>query len=200
MEQKPGDNKEAVRLIRNFKKLIKKTNTESPQESDVQKMRKMLKEHPELYQQITDMAMTTAHNLVASSKSTELLKTVLLHDRRIRLEELGYDQASPLEKMMIEQVVLCWMRHNLLECSFYDKMGQFRSMEQSLSLEKQMSISQQRFTRACESLARIRKLARNSPGLQVNIATSGGQQVNLAGDLAMNRKTESQEADQHEDG
>ena len=33
--------------------------------------------------------------------------------------------------------------------------------------------------RACETLVRVRKLSRNTPALQFNIATSGGQQVNL---------------------
>ena len=34
---------------------------------------------------------------------------------------------------------------------------------------------------AIESLARIRKHARTTPALQVNIATDGGQQLNLLG-------------------
>ena len=45
--------------------------------------------------------------------------------------------------------------------------------------EKRLSAAQMRFTRACETLARVRKLSRNTPALQFNIATSGGQQVTL---------------------
>ncbi|HEV8136372.1 MAG TPA: hypothetical protein VGP85_16955 [Pyrinomonadaceae bacterium] len=58
-------------------------------------------------------------------------------------------------------------------------------MAQSITLtlgmywEKRLSAAQRRFTRACETLARVRKLSRNTPALQFNIATSGGQQVNL---------------------
>ncbi|MFN7948465.1 MAG: hypothetical protein U0Z53_24145 [Blastocatellia bacterium] len=200
MEKKTEGDKEAVRLVKSFKKLIKKTNTHSAPDSDLKKLREMLKEHPELYQEIGDLASSTAYKLVDSSRATDAFKLVLLHDRRIRMKELGYEQASPLEKMIIEQVMLCWMRHNLVEYSFYDKMSKPHTLEQSLGWEKQMTISQQRFTRACESLARIRKLARNAPGLQVNIATGGGQQVNLAGELTMNRKTESREADQNDEG
>jgi len=43
--------------------------------------------------------------------------------------------------------------------------------------EKRLTAAQRRFTRACETLARVRKLSRNTPALQFNIATSGGQQV-----------------------
>ena len=60
------------------------------------------------------------------------------------------------------------------------------TMAQSVTLtlgmywEKRLSAAQRRFTRACETLARVRKLSRNTPALQFNIATSGGQQVNLS--------------------
>ena len=47
-------------------------------------------------------------------------------------------------------------------------------------LEKRLSAAQRRFTSSLgEMLARVRKLSRNTPALQFNIATSGGQQVNL---------------------
>jgi hypothetical protein len=46
--------------------------------------------------------------------------------------------------------------------------------------EKRLTAAQRRFTRACETLARVRKLSRNTPALQFNIAASGGQQVNVA--------------------
>ena len=60
-----------------------------------------------------------------------------------------------------------------------------RLMAQSITLtlgmywENCLSAAQRRFTQACETLARVRKLSRNTPALQFNIATSGGQQVNV---------------------
>ena len=47
-------------------------------------------------------------------------------------------------------------------------------------LGERLSAAQRRFNRACETLARVRKLSRNTAALQSNIATSEGQQVNLA--------------------
>lgn len=55
--------------------------------------------------------------------------------------------------------------------------------------EKRLSAAQRRFTRACETLARVRKLSRNTPALQLNIATSGGQQVNVANGKQMRNLT-----------
>jgi len=41
--------------------------------------------------------------------------------------------------------------------------------------EKRLSAAQRRFTRAGETLARVRKLSRNVPALQFNIAANGGR-------------------------
>ena len=49
--------------------------------------------------------------------------------------------------------------------------------------ERRLSLAERRHLRACETLARVRKLLMNGPVLQVNIASQGGQQVNVAGDL-----------------
>lgn len=60
------------------------------------------------------------------------------------------------------------------------------TMAQSITLtlgmywEKPLTAAQRRFTRACETLTRVRKLSRNTPALQINLATSGGQQVNVS--------------------
>jgi hypothetical protein len=47
--------------------------------------------------------------------------------------------------------------------------------------ERRLTAAQGRYLRACESLARVRRLSRPGAPLQVNI---GGQQVNMAGPAA----------------
>jgi hypothetical protein len=46
-----------------------------------------------------------------------------------------------------------------------------------------LSSTQARFLRAIETLARVRRLARNTPALQINIANEGGKLVNVHGDV-----------------
>jgi hypothetical protein len=65
------------------------------------------------------------------------------------------------------------------ELSYSGTMAQSITLTLGMYWEKRLSAAQRRFTRACETLARVRKLSRNTPALQFNIATSGGQQVNL---------------------
>lgn len=44
--------------------------------------------------------------------------------------------------------------------------------------ERRLTEAQKRFNRACEALAKVRKLSK--PKVQINVAAAGGQQVNVA--------------------
>ncbi len=81
---------------------------------------------------------------------------------------------------MIQQAALCSLKLNLVELSYSSTIKQSITLTLGIFWEKRLSAAQKRFTRACETLTRVRKLSRNTPALQVNIAAQGGQQVNLS--------------------
>jgi hypothetical protein len=95
-------------------------------------------------------------------------------------KELGSEGAPLLEQLLIQQAALCWLKHNLVELSYSGTMKQSITLTLGIYWEKRLNAAQRHFTRACETLARVRKLSRNTPALQFNIATSGGRQLNLA--------------------
>jgi len=68
----------------------------------------------------------------------------------------------------------------LVELAYSSVMKQSITLTLGIYWEKRLTAAQRRFTRACETLTRVRKLSRNTPALQVNIAADGGQQVNMA--------------------
>jgi len=61
-----------------------------------------------------------------------------------------------------------------------DQEGTGRRVQREAAGPVQQGAADRRYRSACESLARIRKLACTTPALQVNIAAHGGQQVNIA--------------------
>jgi len=103
---------------------------------------------------------------------------------RQRLQEmrvdLGYTESPALERLLIQQVTLCWLNLNLIEYRLTNVMEQSISFACGLYWEKRLTVAQRRFTRACETLTRVRKLSRDAPALQFNIAATGAQQVNVA--------------------
>ena len=94
--------------------------------------------------------------------------------------DLGYAESSALERLLIQQVTLCWLNLDLTEYQLTNVMKQSISFARGNYWEKRLSAAQRRFTRACETLARARRLSRNTPALQFNIAAKGGQQVNVS--------------------
>jgi hypothetical protein len=93
-------------------------------------------------------------------------------------DDLGYEAAPPLEKALIQHIVVCWLRLSLVELRFTNVMKQSITLTLGLSWEKRLTAAQKRFTRVCESLARVRRLSR--PKAQINVAMEGGQQINVA--------------------
>lgn len=74
-------------------------------------------------------------------------------------QEYGYQDAPPLERMVIEQIVICWLRLNDLEIVCASKHYESHTTESGLYWDRRLSTAQRRFTRAVESLEKIRTLA-----------------------------------------
>jgi len=91
-----------------------------------------------------------------------------------------------MERLLIEQVVLCWLRMFVTEQRYTNIVeGAKLTMREADFWERRLSAVQRRYLRACETLARVRKLVRST--VQVNIAAEGGKQLNVAGDLRLGR-------------
>jgi hypothetical protein len=163
-----------------LRELVKKTHKENPKPEDVEALRRLFNEDPELWQAAGNMAKRTLDHLLRTYyvQSAYVQECVQRRVEKMR-EEFGYGQASPLECLLIEQILVCYVNLYVLEINSAGKLCESHSRETGLYWDRRLTGAQRRFRRVCESLARVRKLSRNTP-LQFNIAASGGQQVNLA--------------------
>lgn len=111
---------------------------------------------------------------IASDEKTSELVSKQCFDIR---EGLGYLEASGLEQLLIDQVVICWLRSQIANSSLtaYIQMGDLKAAE---FFDRHTQRSQNAFLKACESLAKVRKLAKRDVALQVNIASQQVNQVN----------------------
>ena len=125
-------------------------------------------------QAAADVALTKGAEMVGEGLT--LLWREQMQDMR---EALGYDAAPALERPLIDHATLCWLRLAVMELRYSAVTGAENTFKAVEHTEKRLTAAQKRFNRACESLARVRKLSRNTPALQVNIAADGGQQVNV---------------------
>lgn len=166
-------------VARQFLELVKKIDQDNPTPADVRALRAMLEEYPELWRVAGDLAYAAALNIVAKLDAGPLVTESLKHSWIAMKDELGYQSAPPLERLLMEHVVLSWLHLHVVELEYTHVMSEPILMDRADHWERRLSAAQCRYLRACEALARIRKLARTTPALQVNIAAHGGQQVNL---------------------
>lgn len=92
-------------------------------------------------------------------------------------ETLGSKTATPLEALLIEQIAVLWLRSQIAMSLFAAHLGN-DNMSAMKFFDSHVQKSNTAFLRACESLARIQKMTRRDPALQINIAH---QQVNQIG-------------------
>lgn len=103
--------------------------------------------------------------------------TVERYTQELRAQ-LGAEQAPALERLLIDAIVLAWLRLAFAEYAYSEKTKDGGSIDVLRYYEQRLSASQGRYLRAIEALARVRKLGIT---VQLNIATNGGQQVNVGG-------------------
>lgn len=164
-----------------LRELVKSTHKEKPKEDDIAALRRFFDEDPELWRATGNMAKRTLDHLCRTyyQQSTYMQECVLRRVDEMR-QELSHADSSPLEKLLIEQVLVCYVNLYVLEINSAGKLCESHTTEAGLYWDRRLTGAQRRFTRACAALTRIRKLSRNMPALQFNIAAVGGQQVNVS--------------------
>lgn len=142
-------------------------------------LRKVLRENDVFRELYGDLARDARHKIIREvTKSRFTWESVRAWVNHIR-GELGYESAPMLEKLLIEEVVIRWLRLYERELT-YSRIRSHGAMTrvQQAYWDRQLSAAQHRFLRACTTLARIRKMTRRTPELmQLNI---GAQQLNVA--------------------
>jgi hypothetical protein len=177
--------READKIRERFRSHLTKANKERPRESDIQALRDLLNGNKEmkLWAEVVGMGALAESQVLDTVMGKGGSGQGLRECWKRRLEslraDLGYATSPPLEQLLIQQVTLCWLNLNLTEFRHTNVMKQSITLPLGIYWDKRLTAAQRRFTRACESLARVRRLSRRIP-IQVNIAGDGGQQVNIA--------------------
>ena len=162
-----------------FGELVRKTEMSEPNPQDIQALRKYLDEHREVWRVLGDLSEFAYTRLVDASVGDQIAIRESLKTGRLAMrQDLGYEEASALERLLIDQVVLCWLRMSHVELHYTAMSNHDRPLSLREYWERRLSATQRRYLRACETLARVRRL--RLPSLQINV---GDSQVNVAGGL-----------------
>src|SRR5262249_28985510 len=140
---------------------------------------------PALRKWLQDPAIVEACGNLATQAEQSLIQAVAGKDlafaegltRKLQLlrEELAGANPSPLERLLVERIVACWLQVQDADVR-YAQGQKDRTFAQGEYQQRRMDHAHKRYLSAIKTLALVRKLA--LPVLQVNIAK---KQVNVAG-------------------
>ena len=158
--------------------LLNRMNTDDPSREDRRALRKVLKEHPDLWRSAGDLSRRAEEQIIKKkSGGTAIVEESLRHGVKQIRKDLGHEDAPALERLLIEQVALTWLHYHSTQHSYHQVTSGSIPITQADYWERRLDAAQRRFLRATKTLGRVRKMA-GREALQINI---GGQQVNVAG-------------------
>ncbi len=144
-------------------------------EEALAKIRQMLNEVPHLAQYFGDLARLGERSFIKRLYGDDLLvQEALPPQLKGMREELAGPDPSPLERLLAERIVACWLQLQHADLT-YGRNVDYMTMEQIDYHQRRLDRLQKRYLSAIKTLAQIRKLG---PAVQINIAE---KQINTAG-------------------
>jgi hypothetical protein len=138
------------------------------------KLRLALRESsPGMVARCSDLAGNYRRILAKTASARDpLLQEALEARMEVMREEIAGESPSPLEVLLTERVVSCWMLVELLEAlnsGYYVRDGGKRvDVRYFMQMVKILDSAYRRYLASIQTLARVRKLQANKPGIQFN--------------------------------
>lgn len=167
-------------LPADLRQLLAQLNTDNPAPADLATLQSWFDRSPALYRELFGLAAMVHRTALATVTPDPVGQAAIQREMAEMADALGHAHAPPLEQLLIDNILACWLRCQWTElklaaCDEAAAKGQ--PAAHAAYWEQRLSAAQRRYLRAVESLARLRK--RQLPPVQVNI---GRQQVNRMGD------------------
>lgn len=158
-------------------------DAEKPDERDVQRYRELAADNPGRWDSHVTTCETIRHDLMKRLVGNGVSRGRLMAAEDLIKKDLGYKSSSQMEKLLIEQILTTRLHLIHAEHVFNQKIMETTTLAVGDYWQRFYTASQRRHIQSIEALARVRRLMRGGPFVQVNIANAGGKQVNVQGEL-----------------
>ena len=158
--------------INELLELVKKADAEETgSRTHTIALSRFLDENPDLWREIHGMVESSLFYLAMTiSEGGKGDLEMRVKECEALAEEMGYREAPAIERLLIKQIIGDSMRLYWVEVQHTaEAMKRSQDARTSDYLERRLSAAQKRFTRAIESLARVRKLTRAAKPLEVTL-------------------------------
>lgn len=127
-------------------------------------LREILNRTPAIARVLPDLGQRLRTRIIEELIQHDGTAGLLLRQAELLAADLAGGTATAMERMLIDVVVIAWLRWQAAEWRYQDSAPGSQGAQ-----ERSLTAAQNRHLRACESLARVRRLLVRSP-VQINIA------------------------------
>jgi hypothetical protein len=128
----------------------------------VPQLRELLEKRPELWQRLGDVAGHVEEALLTLAGGKSLLARESIRKKMDQLRaELSVPPPTPVEKLLIDRVVICWAQTHLADLD--DLQRAQAGTPQAALAQRRQSGAQARYLAALKQLTVVRKLLRPTP-------------------------------------
>lgn len=139
--------------------IFEATNQDKPKQKDIDALDKIFAENPHIWENVGNIGDRVMESIIKNDLGKNHLVYEATKKKLADLrDQLGWENSNQLEKVIIEQICLNWLRHNLLESVHSNKTRETHTVAIGNHWDKLLTQSQKRYLRAVESLAKVRKL------------------------------------------
>ena len=137
--------------------LIKLTDKENPKPEDLQRLRASLDDNGYLVE-INESGKRAFDAVIDTYTTSALMKEIYQRQIKEKRSALDYESENVMVRMLIDRVILCNMRLNAFEMFHAEKVRESLSIASGTYWDKLLSCYQRRFMKACETLAKVKKI------------------------------------------
>jgi len=148
--------------------LLERINGKNPTKADIDALRQALNDQDGAAAGLTVLYGSAVTNRVIEQYTDDVApRLVAQADARRIAKEYGRDTAPPFERPLIDHIVTCWVRLQLVERDMSNAVKGTHSRDSALYWDRRLTEAQRRYLRAVNLLAKVRHVA---PAVQVNVA------------------------------
>ena len=145
---------ELQKTVTELRSVLDATSNDDPSPDDIAKLRKYLDDSPQLWSIAGDLTKLIQDQLIDRVGGTELIRQSIRKGIEVMRDELNYQDAPCLERLLIDQVMLCWLRLKDVEWRHTQVTSESIPLTRADYWERRLNASQRRYLRAVETLAR----------------------------------------------
>ncbi len=150
---------EDKKQVSDFSSLVERTNKANPKEKDMRKLKEYFDNNPSLALQIGNVNKTIFDSILETMAGESAFgrETMQRYIKNMKTE-LGYHTSTFVEQMLIDEVVMRWLRLQSMEHDHKNVTYREHRFAEGLYYDKRLHLAQARYLKAVETLAKVRKM------------------------------------------